>query len=119
MMRRVLRQERLPFAIGQADGFRGLRADIAEAQQDLGGNGEAFQYALLLRLSRQVITHGATHLYFGLVYLPARASAMIWSYFPLSLSCLSPSLNRSSICSLPGTFLLSRRNWRLSVMLLG
>jgi len=30
--RRVLRQERLPFAIGQADSFRGLRADIAEAQ---------------------------------------------------------------------------------------
>jgi hypothetical protein len=41
-MRRVLRRERLPFAIGQADGFRGLRVDIAAAQQDQGGKGEAF-----------------------------------------------------------------------------
>ncbi len=32
-MRRVLRQERLPFAIAQADGFRGLRAGRVLAHQ--------------------------------------------------------------------------------------
>jgi hypothetical protein len=31
-MRRVLRKKGLPLAIGQADSFRGVRADIAEAQ---------------------------------------------------------------------------------------
>ncbi len=46
VMRRILRETGLPFAVGKADGFRGPRVDNAPAQQDQGGKGEAFQYAL-------------------------------------------------------------------------